>query len=60
MPKGTLFQFAVKLEMSMEIEVKGLEIRLNLIAGSIAVTGRFSYSIPDANGAIQVVYIYLL
>ena len=35
------------------------EIRLNLIAGSTAVTGRFSCSIPDANGAIQVVHIYL-
>lgn len=34
------------------------KIRLNLIAGSTAVAGRFSCSIPDDNGAIQVVYIY--
>lgn len=36
------------------------EIRLNRIAGSTAVLGRFSCAIPDANGIVQVVYLYLL
>ena len=58
-PKGDVVPIRSRAEDFYRNRGEG-EIRLNLIAGSTAVTGRFSCSVPDANGATQVLYIYLL
>ena len=58
-PKGNVALIHSRAEDFYQNRGEG-EIHLNLIARSTAVTGRFSCSIPDANRAVQVVYIYLL
>jgi predicted outer membrane repeat protein len=58
-PKGDIVPIRSQAEDFYRNRGEG-EIRLNRIPGSTAVTGRFSCAIPDANGIIQVAYIYLL
>ena len=58
-PKGDLVPIRSRTEDFYRNRGEG-EIRLNRIVGSTAISGRFSCAIPDANGIIQVAYIYLI
>jgi hypothetical protein len=58
-PKGDVVPIRSRAEDFYRNRDEG-EIRLNRITGSTVVSGRFSCAIPDADGIIQVAYIYLL
>ena len=58
-PKGDLVPIRSCAEDFYRNRGEG-EICLNRIAGSTAISGSFTCAIPDSDGIIQVIYIYLL